>query len=150
MLVDIAIIIFAISALLRGRDSGLLRQLFSTVGFFGGLFIGAALEPHTVTLAHSTLSRSIITLITTLGCALVFLTVGEYIGISLKHKVLLKRVNEYDNLFGARAGNVFDQHLVERSNFSIVAIRRCPNRTQKFPHYRCSEQPFAVSPNRHR
>jgi S1-C subfamily serine protease len=106
MLVDIAIIIFAISALLRGRDSGLLRQLFSTVGFFGGLFIGAALEPHTVTLAHSTLSRSIITLITTLGCALVFLTVGEYIGISLKHKVLLKRVNEYDNLFGAGVGLV--------------------------------------------
>jgi S1-C subfamily serine protease len=104
MLLDIAIIIFAFSALFRGRDSGFVRQIFSAVGFFGGLFIGAALEPHVIGLAHTTVSRSVVTLVTTLGSAFIFLTIGEYIGVSLKHKVQLNRLNEYDNILGAGLG----------------------------------------------
>lgn len=100
MLIDILIILFAISAIYRGRDIGFIRQLCSTVGFFGGLFLGAWLEKYTVQLAHTQSARSIITLLTTLGCALILLTAGEYLGIYLKRKVVLKRANIIDNGFG--------------------------------------------------
>ncbi len=102
MLIDVAIVIFAIGALYRGREIGFVRQLFSTVGFFGGLLAGSLwLEPHTVSLVHSQASRALVTLVTTLGCALALLTVGEYIGLRLKHRVLLRRLNYFDNGLGA-------------------------------------------------
>jgi len=104
MFIDILILLFAVSALYRGREIGFVRQLGSTAGFFGGLFLGAWLEPHTVNLAHSQNGRAAVTLLTTLGCALVLLTVGEYIGIRLKHKVLLKRINHLDNGLGSLLG----------------------------------------------
>jgi S1-C subfamily serine protease len=100
MIIDILIVVFAISALYRGREIGFVRQLFSTAGFFGGLFLGAWLQPHTIDWGHSQISRLIITLLTTLGCAMLLFMVGEYIGLRLKHKVLLKRVNKLDNGFG--------------------------------------------------
>lgn len=101
MIIDILIVILAISSLIRGREIGFVRQLLSTAGFFGGLFIGAGLEPHTILLAHSTGSRTAVAIITTLGCALILLSLGEYCGLMLKHKVLHKRVNSLDNLLGA-------------------------------------------------
>ena len=102
MLIDIFIVTFAMFALFRGRDIGFVRQAFSTLGFFGGLFIGALLEPHTVQWAHSPAVRGIITISTTLGAALIFLTVGEYIGIKLKHRVMVARlINTYDNILGS-------------------------------------------------
>ena len=101
MLIDLAIIVFAISALFRGREIGFVRQLCSTAGFLGGLFLGAALEPRTIRLVHTQNSRVIVTLVTTLGCALVLLSVGEYMGMRLKHKVLLKRINTIDNGLGS-------------------------------------------------
>ena len=100
MIIDIAIVIFAISALYRGREIGFVRQLFSTVGFFGGLFLGAWLQHYTVQWAHGETARSLITLTTTLGCAFIFLTIGEYIGIKLKHRVVFRRINVLDNGFG--------------------------------------------------
>lgn len=100
MIIDIAIVIFAISALYRGREIGFVRQLFSTAGFFGGLFLGAWLQHYTVQWAHSQAGRSLITLATTLGCALIFLSIGEYIGIRLKHRVVFRRINVLDNGFG--------------------------------------------------
>jgi S1-C subfamily serine protease len=100
VIIDIAIVIFAISALYRGREIGFVRQLCSTVGFFGGLFLGAWLQQYTVHWAHSQAGRSLITLATTLGSALILLSVGEYAGIKLKHRVQFKRINVLDNGFG--------------------------------------------------
>lgn len=101
MLVDFIIIILAIASIFRGREIGFVRQLFSASGFFIGLFIGALLEPHTISLAQTATARSVIALATTMGCALILLTIGEYVGVALKHKVLLKPINSYDNGLGA-------------------------------------------------
>lgn len=106
MLIDILIILFLASALYRGREIGFVRQAGSTVGFFGGLFLGAWLEPRTVNLAHSQAGRVFATLVTTLGCALILMAIGEYLGMRLKRRVLLKRVNSLDNGFGAVLGGV--------------------------------------------
>jgi S1-C subfamily serine protease len=100
-LIDLVIVVFLISSLFRGKEVGFVRQLCSTVGFFGGLWLGALLEPHLVHLAHSQISRSLITLCTTLGCAFILLMIGEYIGIVLKTKVYAKPLNKVDNIFGS-------------------------------------------------
>jgi S1-C subfamily serine protease len=104
MLIDLIIIILGISALYRGLELGFVRQLGSTLGFFGGLFLGAALEPHTVSLVHSQASRTVVTIVTTLGCALILLTVGEYVGLRLKYQVRFRRLNRLDNDLGALLG----------------------------------------------
>jgi S1-C subfamily serine protease len=101
VLLDVLIILFALSAIYRGFEIGFVRQLFSTLGFFGGLFLGAWLQNHTVNIAHTPAGKAAMTLLTTLGCALLLLTIGEYVGLRLKHRVMLKRVNAFDNGFGS-------------------------------------------------
>jgi S1-C subfamily serine protease len=100
-LLDIIIVIFLISSLFRGREIGFVRQLFSTIGFFGGLWIGTLLAPHTVHIVHSQTSRSLVTLLTTLGCALILLGIGEYIGILLKERVRHWHADIVDRILGS-------------------------------------------------
>jgi S1-C subfamily serine protease len=100
-LIDIIIILFLISSVFRGYELGFVRQLFSTAGFFIGLLVGALIQPFTVNFVHTQTSRSLVTLLTTLGFAFLFLSVGEYIGILLKNKLAVKRVNSLDNYFGS-------------------------------------------------
>lgn len=105
MLLDSFIVLFCIFALFRGRDIGFVRQLFSTLGFFGGLFLGALLEPRAIALVHTAASRGVITISITLGMALLFLTIGEYAGIKLKHRLMvLAPLNKSDNVIGAGIG----------------------------------------------
>jgi S1-C subfamily serine protease len=97
---DICIIILCLVAIFRGKDIGLVQQVFSTIGFFGGLFIGALLEPHTVSLAHTALSRSLITIATTLGCAMLLLAFGEYLGSLAKRRIQKWSIDELDRFLG--------------------------------------------------
>lgn len=106
MIVDLIIILLFLSALVRGRELGLLRQLFSTLGFFGGLFLGAAVEPHLISHASSALSRAVLALGITLGCALLLLSLGEYIGILLKTKLIQFKLNYVDVILGSIAGGL--------------------------------------------
>ena len=85
----------------RGWEVGWLRQFFSTAGFFGGLFLGAAIAPHVVNLAHTTSSRTILTISITMGLAVLLLISGEYIGIVIKSKVKARELNLIDNFFGS-------------------------------------------------
>lgn len=101
MILDVLIVLFVISAVFRGREIGFVQQLLSTVGFFGGLLLGAWLQPHTVALAHGEINRTIVTLITTLGLAFLFLTIGEYFGALLKRRLKMGRADRVDNGLGA-------------------------------------------------
>lgn len=104
--IDIIIILFAIGALIRGRELGSIRQIFSTLGFFGGLLIGAWIGPHLIHFGHTELSRSLITLIVTLGMALIGLSLFEFVGEFLKSKVQLHKVDILDRGFGSLVGVV--------------------------------------------
>lgn len=100
--IDLIIILFLASSLFRGFELGFVRQLFSTAGFFLGLLLGALLlEPTTVGWVHTQTSRSLVTLLTTLGAAFLLLSVGEYVGILLKNKLALKKVDSLDNSLGS-------------------------------------------------
>ncbi len=104
MLFDVLIVALAISALMRGKQIGFVQQACSTGGFFIGLFLGAWLEPHTVNLVSGQNAKLLVTLTTTLGLALILLTVGEYAGFHLKHRVLPSQAHIFDNGLGAVLG----------------------------------------------
>jgi len=101
-LVDVLIVMLVLGAIFRGIEEGFVHQLFSTVGFFIGLVIGAMIEPHVVSLVHTPVARLVVTLATTLGCAFFFLFVGELVGILTKHKLTLQdKLNKADDSLGA-------------------------------------------------
>lgn len=100
-IIDILIVVGLIAALFRGREVGFIRQFCSTAGFFAGLFIGALLQPYTVKWAHTETSIAIVTIATTLGSALLVMTLGEYAGIHLKRRIQTGRFNKTDMVFGS-------------------------------------------------
>ncbi len=100
-LLNLIIILIVIISIFRGWTIGLIRQLFSAIGFFGGLFLGAYLEHWVVNFGHSNLSRTIYTLLCTLGLAFIFLTIGELIGNYLKRHITFKEINILDNILGS-------------------------------------------------
>lgn len=103
---DIIIVILALSALYRGYELGLTRQLFSTVGFILGLFLGSLLQKFTVGLAASPTGKSLVSLMTTLGVAFMFLGIGEHVGIRLKDKVDRWKLHKADGWLGSALGVV--------------------------------------------
>lgn len=122
-LVDILIILLIIGALLRGLEEGLVHQLFSAIGFFGGLFLGALIEPHVIGLAKTPISRLILTLACTLGLALVTLFLGELIGILLKRKLRPADVlNRADNFLGAAVAMIAMTALIWLSTTVITSL----------------------------
>ena len=103
---DLIIIILLISAVLRGLQLGLVRQFGSTLGFIGGLFIGALIGDKLLTrFAQTAGSRAFFTVLLTLGFAMVCSTLGEYGGALLKYK-MPKVVDEFDEGLGGIVGGI--------------------------------------------
>lgn len=101
MVIDLLIVALAISALYRGREIGFTRQICATIGFFGGLFLGALLQSHTVALGDTEAARTAITIATTLGCAFAFLIIGEFVGLHIKQYLVSRHINKLDVGFGS-------------------------------------------------
>jgi S1-C subfamily serine protease len=101
MWLDLLIVLMIGGGIYRGWLSGFTQQFWSSIGFFGGLLIGRALSPYILNLAHSSESRTILALVTFLGSALIFLTIGEYVGLRLKHRLRDHHLNKIDNGLGS-------------------------------------------------
>jgi S1-C subfamily serine protease len=104
--IDIIIILFAIAAVVRGRELGSIRQICSTIGFFGGLLLGAWIGPKLIHFGHTELTRSLITLLITLGLAMIGLSLAEYVGELLKSKVQVHKIDILDRILGSLVGLV--------------------------------------------
>lgn len=100
-LLNLIIVLIVLIVIFRGWTIGLVRQLFSAIGFFGGLFLGAYLEHWVVNFGHSNISRTVYALLCTLGLAFIFLTIGELIGNYLKQHITFKNINLLDNILGS-------------------------------------------------
>lgn len=98
---DVLILILAIAAFFRGLEIGFVRQFFSTIGFVGGLWLGALLQPHVIHLAHSDGAKSMLTILITLGLGMLLLSMGEYLGIIIKRKILHNSFNPLDYAAGS-------------------------------------------------
>ncbi len=107
MVVDIIVMVLLVAIVIRGRDTGLIRQLLSAGGFVAGLFIGAALQPYAMQYADTTLSRALLSLLVTLGSALALASLGEQLGSVLKHRIQrLMPLDKADAVLGSVAGVV--------------------------------------------
>lgn len=99
---DLFIILFLLASLVRGVEVGFVRQFFSTTGFLGGLFLGAWLQGKLIDSVQTPASKALLVLLVTLGCALLLMTVGEYIGLRLKFKLReTKLFDKLDRIFGS-------------------------------------------------
>jgi uncharacterized membrane protein required for colicin V production len=99
---DVFILLFLVSAFIRGIEVGFVRQFCSATGFFVGFFAGAWIEGHLIGRLDSSDSRAVFALLVTLGFAVLLMLVGEYLGLRLKFKLSEGRVaDRLDRLFGS-------------------------------------------------
>lgn len=101
MLIDIAIIVVAIGSFFYGRDIGFIRNFSSAAGFFFGLIIGAYIETKVITDAATSNTKSIMIVIMAFAIGIIFLTIGEYYGVKLKHKINSKKLLKIDKYLGS-------------------------------------------------
>lgn len=100
--VDVVIVLFAISSLARGYRIGLVRQAGSTIGFVIGLFIGSWLGSILVGYESSDLARSLTGLSAVLFGGFMFMSIGEVASLRLKTKLGRNRsLNKFDESFGS-------------------------------------------------
>lgn len=98
---DAVIVIVLAAAIIRGIDLGFIRQLFSAIGFFGGLFFGAWLEGRLPSLAQTTNSRALASVIIIFGCGMVFLIIAEVIANAIKSHIKIGILDRADRWLGA-------------------------------------------------
>ena len=101
MLIDATIIVVAIGSFFYGRDIGFIRNFSSALGFFSGVFIGAYLQAMVISQSASTTTKSTLVVVTALGLGIIFLTIGEYFGIHLKHQLKSKKYIRADKYLGS-------------------------------------------------
>lgn len=86
-LIDVFIILFFISALVRGVELGVARQFFSTAGIIGGLFLGVFIQSKLIHLANSSSSKALLALVVIIASIGVVSALGEYLGARLKSRI---------------------------------------------------------------
>ena len=84
-IIDILIVLFFISALVRGVELGAIRQLCSTAGLFAGFFLGFFVQSKLIHFADDASSKALLTLVVILTCVGVLASIGEYLGVRLKN-----------------------------------------------------------------
>lgn len=102
---DLLVVVLALGALMRGLEMGLVRQLGSSAGFFGGLFAGAALGGYFLKDSNmTTTTRVALSLLMTFGTATFLSSLGEFGGASIKQRIQQHKVDKVDRALGAVLG----------------------------------------------
>jgi S1-C subfamily serine protease len=102
--VDLLIVFLLIGAATRGATNGLLRQVFSLLGFIGGLIAGAALAPYASRLVTNAGTRQLIIIAVVFAGAALVGGLGEYIGQKLALTVAKVKGGPIDYTLGAVFG----------------------------------------------
>jgi len=107
MIIDILLGLVLVAAVLRGREIGMVRQVLSLAGFALGIFIGAWIQPHVIGLAQTPISRTLLSFVIIIACAMFLMTAGEFLGVYLKRKLQkMLSANKLDALLGSGVGAV--------------------------------------------
>lgn len=86
-LIDILIVLFFITALMRGVELGIVRQLFSTSGLLAGLFVGAFVQGKLIHLAHTPATKALLVLTVITVSIGIFSTAFEYGGMIIRQRL---------------------------------------------------------------
>lgn len=98
---DGLILLGLLAATVRGSELGFVRQLFSAIGFFGGLFLGAWLSQRYIVSSDLLASLGLM-----LGCALGALVFTEALAHALKSRMRLRAVDAADRWLGSAVAGV--------------------------------------------
>lgn len=90
---DVAIVLLTMTALVRGIELGLVRQVFSAGGLLAGLFLGAWLQGFIVNSVQTPSSKAFLTVMVIASCAILGMSIGEVVGLILKRKVHESKVH---------------------------------------------------------
>jgi S1-C subfamily serine protease len=103
--VDIVILLFFITSLMRGVELGVVRQVCSTAGMFVGFFLGAFVQGKLIHLAHTPMSKALLALVIIISFISIFSSLGEYLGAVLRMRLeRAKRfgiLDKLDRAFGS-------------------------------------------------
>lgn len=100
-IIDLLIILFGLSSLVRGYRIGLIRQAGSTLGFVAGLFAGSQVANVVISHVTGSLTKSLVSLAVVIGLSLVFMTIGEVAGQKLKVRLLNHSADMFDGALGS-------------------------------------------------
>lgn len=100
-IIDIFIILLAISSLVRGYRIGLVRQAGSTIGFVGGLFAGSYLANLVIGHVSGSVNKSLVSLLIVLSFSFLLMTVGELYGVRAKQKLTDHPADRFDGGLGS-------------------------------------------------
>lgn len=104
-LVDVLIVLLAISSLVRGYSLGLLRQAGSTLGFIIGLLVGSWLGSIVMGHEQSLLAKALTGLIAALAGGILCMTAGELLGREAKSKLThIRPLDGFDGVLGSVMG----------------------------------------------
>ncbi len=107
--VDLVIILFFISALVRGVELGVARQVCSTAGVLAGLFVGVFIQGKMIHLVHTPPSKAVLALGVIIGAITLFSALGELGGAYLKRhieRVQVGAIKKLDHGIGALVSGV--------------------------------------------
>jgi len=107
--VDIFIILFFISALVRGVELGVVRQLFSTAGLFAGLFAGVFVQGKLIHLMHTPNTKALLSLCVIIAGVACLSGIAELIGNHLKRRLehsSIPWINSIDRSLGSLVAGI--------------------------------------------
>ncbi len=104
-IVDIVIIFILITALMRGTEIGVVRQICSTAGLLAGLFLGIFAQGKIIHLAQSPTSKALLTITVVSIITSIFLMTGGRIGDFIRGRIerakKVKIIDVFDRILGA-------------------------------------------------
>ena len=100
MLVDIVLVLLAISAVLSGFRRGFLHTIFTTVGYIGGGILGLVLGLHWVANIHSSVNRFILIIVAIFVVAQIGRQILGSISKFFRSKLLWAPLRLIDSLAG--------------------------------------------------
>lgn len=98
-IIDVVIVLFFITALMRGVELGVVRQVSSTAGLLAGLFLGAFIQGKVIGWASTPQSKALLALVVIVAMIGIFSSLGELVGTTIRqHIERAKRAKVLDNL----------------------------------------------------
>jgi S1-C subfamily serine protease len=85
--IDIIIVLFFITALIRGVELGVVRQLFSTAGLLAGLFAGSFIQGKLIHLASTPATKAMLALTVIIFAIGLFSAGFEYVGMLVRQRI---------------------------------------------------------------
>jgi S1-C subfamily serine protease len=97
--IDVVIVLFFITALMRGVELGVIRQASSTAGLLAGLFLGAFIQGKVIDWVSTPQSKALLALVIIVAMIGIFSSLGELVGTAIRmHIERAKRAKILDNL----------------------------------------------------